>query len=227
VFVKVDGVTGSEDAVLAASAGADAVGFVFAGSSRQVAPSLVREVVPVVPNGLLTVGVFVDESPARVVEIVQSCGLDAAQLHGRETPSDARWIRSRIGTVFKAFSAGSPGLAQAADYGADAVIVDSPVGGGSGQAYDWLLASQLPPDLRLILAGGLTPDNVAEAIDAAWPWGVDVASGVEREPGIKDPNKIVSFIEAARRAGDVQQATREHRRELRKVRREVERRTSA
>ena len=128
------------------------------------------------------------------------CRLGVAQLHGSESAEDARWIRSQVGTVFKAFPAGSPELAQAADYGAEAVIVDSPVGGGSGQAYDWSLARSDLPDVRLILAGGLTPENVADAVRAVRPWGVDVSSGVESSPGRKDHAKLHAFVTAAKSA---------------------------
>jgi phosphoribosylanthranilate isomerase len=200
LFVKIDGLTCEEDALVAGSAGADAVGFVFAESSRTMAPDSVRDIVNGLPEGLLTVGVFVDESPERVVEIMKLCTLGAAQLHGSESAEDTRWIRSQVGTVFKAFSVGSPELAQAADYGAEAVIVDSPVGGGSGQAYDWSLASDVPPDVRVILAGGLTPENVADAVRAVRPWGVDVSSGVESEPGRKDHAKLHAFVTAAKSA---------------------------
>ena len=200
MFVKIDGVTCEEDALVAGSAGADAVGFVFAESPRQMDPGAARDVAATLPDGLLTVGVFVNESPERVVQIVKLAGLLAAQLHGSETPEDTRWIKEQVGTVFKAFAADSPGLARAADYGADAVIVDSPVGGGSGQAYDWSLAEDVPPDVRLILAGGLTPDNVADAVRAVRPWGVEVSSGVESSPGRKDAAKVHAFVTAAKSA---------------------------
>jgi phosphoribosylanthranilate isomerase len=201
VFVKIDGVTCEEDALVAGSAGADAVGFVFAESSRQVELTSVRDIVDGLPEGLLTVGVFVDESPQRVVEIMKLCSLDVAQLHGAETPADTIWIRSQVGTVFKAFAAGSPSLAAAADYGADAVIVDSPGGGGSGQSFDWSLATGVPSGMQVILAGGLTPENVADAVRAVRPWGVDVSSGVESSPGRKDHAKLHAFVTAAKSAG--------------------------
>jgi phosphoribosylanthranilate isomerase len=197
VFVKIDGVTCEEDALVAGSAGADAVGFVFAPSPRQVAPAVVRDIVDGLPDGLLTVGVFVDESPRRVVEIMKLCRLGVAQLHAGESADDARWIRSQVGGVFKAFAVGSRALAQAADYGAEAVIVDSPVGGGSGQSFDWTLARSGSPDVRLILAGGLTPSNVGDAIRVVRPWGVDVSSGVESSPGRKDHAKLHAFVTAA------------------------------
>jgi phosphoribosylanthranilate isomerase len=200
VFVKIDGVTTEEDALLAAAVGADAVGFVFAPSPRQVAPHLVRDVARRLPADLITVGVFVDDTPQRVVETVHTAGLRAAQLHGDETAEDTRWIRERVGMVLKAFAAGDPALPRAADYGADAVIVDNPIGGGSGQTYDWSLAQHAPPGIRVILAGGLTPENVSDAIVAVRPWGVDVSSGVESAPGRKDARKLRAFVAAAKSA---------------------------
>jgi phosphoribosylanthranilate isomerase len=201
VFVKVDGVTCLEDALACVAVGVDAVGFVFAPSSRQVAVSLVADIVGSLPSSVLTLGVFVDEAPGRVVETVQRCGLGGAQLHGVESASDARWIRSQVGTVLKAFGAGSSVLGDATSYGADAVIVDSPGGGGgSGRSYDWSLAADVPLGMRVILAGGLTPGNVGAAIAAVHPWGVDVSSGVESSPGRKDPALLAAFVSAARSA---------------------------
>jgi phosphoribosylanthranilate isomerase len=200
VFVKIDGVTNEEDALLAVAMGADAVGFIFAPSPRQVAPQLVRDIVRRLPHDVLTVGVFVNEARQRVVDIVNEAGLRAAQLHGHESAEDTRWIRERVGVVIKAFAAGDPRVRDARDYAANAVVVDNPRGGGSGQAFDWSLAEDVPGGTRLILAGGLTPDNVADAIELVHPWGVDVSSGVEESPGRKDPRKVREFIANARAA---------------------------
>ncbi len=200
MFVKIDGVTCADDALLAVAAGADAIGFVLALSPRQVAPEVVRDIVGQVPASVLTLGVFVDEERSSVVETVRAVGLGGAQLHGGESAEDTRWVRERVGTVLKAFAAGDPALQQAADYGVDAVIVDSPVGGGSGVAYDWSLAGAVPAGTRLVLAGGLTPENVHDAIVAVRPWGVDVSSGVESSPGHKDARKLRAFVTAAKSA---------------------------
>ena len=200
VFVKIDGVTNADDALLAIAMGADAVGFVFAESPRQISPEIARAIVDRLPRHVLAVGVFVNEAPPRVVEAVRVANVGAAQLHGTETAADTCWIRERIPMVVKAFAAGDAALHGAADYCADAVIVDSPAGGGSGTAYDWAIARRVPSDVRLILAGGLTAENVSDAILAVRPWGVDVSSGVESSPGRKDRAKLRSFITAAKSA---------------------------
>ena len=196
MFVKIEGMTNEADALLAVAMGADAVGFVFAPSPRQIAPGIASDIVKRLPPEIMTVGVFRDEAPARVVEIVNTVGLRAAQLHGHETADQARWVRERVPFLFQAFPAGAPAVARAADYGADVIILDAP-SPGSGQIFDWTLA-EVPDGLRLMLAGGLTPDNVIEAIARVHPWGVDVASGVEKSPGIKDPVKVRAFIKAAK-----------------------------
>jgi phosphoribosylanthranilate isomerase len=203
VFVKVDGITNEEDALLAVALGADALGFVFApGSPRQITPARAADIVRRLPPGTITVGVFRDERPARVVEVVHSVGLRGAQLHGREPTSEVQYVRTRVGLVIQAFAAGDPALASAAEGGADVVLVDAPAG-GSGEVFDWALAEGAPSGVRLLLAGGLTPENVSAAIRRVRPWGVDVDTGTETEPGSgrKDPRKLRRFVEAAHRAG--------------------------
>lgn len=199
MFVKICGITNEEDALLAIAMGADAVGFVFAPSTRQIAPQIVRDIVRRLPPEVLTVGVFRDELPARVVEIVGQVGLRVAQLHGRETPDQTRWVKERVPVVFRAFAAGDPAVAKADLYGADVILVDG-VSPGSGEVFDWALAGEIPGSQRLMLAGGLTPENVFGAIHRVHPWGVDVSSGVEAKPGRKDPRKLRAFIAAARSA---------------------------
>jgi phosphoribosylanthranilate isomerase len=199
VFVKVCGITNEEDALLAVAVGADALGFVLAPSPRQIAAPRVREIVRRLPPDVLTVGVFRDETPERVVEAVHRAGLGAAQLHGHESPTQTRWVKDRVRVVVKAFAAGDPRLADAAEHGADVVLVDG-ASPGSGQVFDWSLAEHAPPGLRVVLAGGLTPDNVAAAVERVRPWGVDVSSGVETAPGHKDPVRLHAFVAAARAA---------------------------
>jgi phosphoribosylanthranilate isomerase len=199
VFVKICGITSEEDALLATAMGADAVGFVFAPSSRQIAPDHARDIARRLPPEVLTVGVFRDQAPERVVEICNSTGLRCAQLHGHETAEQAAYVRQRVPLLIQAFGAGDPGLDRAYDYPADAFLIDSPTP-GSGELFDWALAEGAPQGRRIVVAGGLTPDNVADAIARLRPWGVDVSTGVERSPGHKDPVKVRRFIEAAREA---------------------------
>ncbi len=199
MLVKVCGTTSEADALLSVALGADAVGFIFAPSSRQISPSVAREIARRLPPEILTVGVFRDEAPQRVVDVVQFAGLKAAQLHGRETPDQARSVRRRLPFVIQAFAAGDPAVARAGEYGVDAILLDS-ASPGSGRVFDWALVADAPPGLRVIMAGGLTPDNVADAVGAVRPWGIDVVSGVEKEPGHKDPVKLRTFVAAARAA---------------------------
>jgi phosphoribosylanthranilate isomerase len=200
MFVKICGITTEDDALLAVALGADAVGFVFAPSPRQIAPQKAYDITRRLPPEILTVGVFRDDAPERVIDLVQVAGVRAAQLHGHEPPEVTRAVRARVPFVIQAFPAGSPGLVRAAEHGADVLLIDS-ANPGSGTVFDWGLVDDAPQDARILLAGGLTPDNVATAIERVAPWGVDVSSGVEREPGRKDPVRLKAFIDAARAAG--------------------------
>jgi len=200
MWVKICGITNEEDALLSVALGADALGFNFvSGSSRQVTPETVAEILHRLPAGVITVGVFRDETKERVVEIVNTLGLGGAQLNGREPLSDVRWIRKRVPFLIQAFAAGDPALAAVGNGPVDIVLVDGPES-GSGVAFDWALADAVPAGVRLLLAGGLNNDNVAQAIRRVRPWGVDVATGVETFPGSghKDARKLRRFIEAAR-----------------------------
>jgi phosphoribosylanthranilate isomerase len=209
MFVKICGITSEEDALLAVAMGADAVGFVFAPSTRQIQPVQAYDIVRRLPPDVLTVGVFRDEAPQRVVDIVHQVGLRAAQLHGHESTADTAFVRERVRWVIKAFAAGSPALDRVHDYTADAVLIDSSTP-GSGQVFDWALAEGAPLDRRVILAGGLSPENVAEAVQRIRPWGVDVSSGVESAPGRKDARKVRDFVVNARKAAPVPYAGDEH-----------------
>lgn len=201
--MKICGITTEEDALLAVAMGADAVGFVFApGSPRQVTPTLVRDIVKRLPPDAMTIGVFRDERPERVVETVNRIGLTGAQLHGREPMSEARTIRAGVQFLIQAFPAGDPALSSAANSPADVILVDSPTP-GSGRVFDWSLAEGAPGGVRIMLAGGLDAGNVAEAIRRVRPWGVDVSSGVETfgGSGRKDPRKVRAFVETAHAVG--------------------------
>lgn len=200
MFVKICGVTTEEDALLAVAMGADAIGFNFVPSSpRFLAVSRAADIVKRLPPEILTVGIFRNEAPERVVDLVHQAGLRAAQLHGHESADESRWVRARVPITIKAFPGGDPELARAPAYGADIVMLDS-ASPGSGQVFDWSLAEGAPSGLRILLAGGLNPDNVADAIDRVRPWGVDVASGVESAPGVKDPTLVRRFVSAAKAA---------------------------
>lgn len=202
MFIKVCGITSEEDALLAIALGADALGFVFAaGSRRMVTADTARDIVRRLPHEAITVGVFRDERPERVVEIVNRTGLRGAQLHGREPLSEVRWVRQRVAFVIQAFAAGDRAIESAANGPADVVLLDAP-SPGTGQVFDWKLAEGVPGGVRLLLAGGLNPDNVGEAIHRVRPWGVDVSSGVEVAPGKKDPRKLRRFLIEARAAGE-------------------------
>ncbi|MGD0255797.1 MAG: phosphoribosylanthranilate isomerase [Acidimicrobiales bacterium] len=199
MLVKICGITSEADALLAVALGADAVGFVFAPSPRQVSPQAVRRIIERIPPEILTVGVFRNEAPVRVVEITNSIGLRGAQLHGNETAKDTRWVAERVPVTIKAFPAGHRNITRLGSYGAGLVMVDaeSP---GSGEVFDWRLAEGVVDPARLIVSGGLHAGNVSEAIDHLHPFGVDVCSGVEAMPGVKDPRKLRAFVVAARRA---------------------------
>ena len=199
MFVKICGITNEDDALLAVALGADALGFVFAPSRRQVNAETVRDIIKRVPREVTTVGVFRNDRPAHVVDVAARTGLHAVQLHGVEPRSEVQGIRERVRFVIQGFTAGDPALAAAVNSPADVILVDSP-DPGSGRVFDWRLAEGAPSGVRMLLAGGLTPHNVADAIKLVRPWGVDVSSGVEVAAGLKDPRKLRLFIEAAREA---------------------------
>ncbi len=199
MFVKICGITTEDDALLAVALGADAVGLVFAPSKRQVGIDQARDIARRLPPEILTVGVFRDELPERVIDTVFAAGLKAAQLSGHEPPAVTREVKSRVRFVIQGFAAGSSALDRAVEHGADVVMVDAPEP-GSGRLFDWTLIDGVSVRERLLLAGGLTAENVAEAITLIRPWGVDVSTGVEREAGRKDAVKMKAFIEAARAA---------------------------
>jgi phosphoribosylanthranilate isomerase len=207
MLIKVCGTTSEEDALLAVAMGADMVGFVFAPSPRQIAPQIAADIVKRLPRETIPVGVFRDEAPERVLSIAHLAGLKAVQLHGHEKPEVSQWLRTRVPMVIQAFPAGDSRVRRAGEYGATAVLLDAP-NPGSGEVFDWAMAAEVPVGQRLMIAGGLNPGNVGAAIARARPWGVDVATGVEREPGIKDPIKVREFIAAARAAED--ELEREH-----------------
>lgn len=198
--IKICGITNPEDAFAATAAGATAIGFNFyPRSPRYIAPQRAAEIAT--PAGVRRVGVFVDETAARVEEIARIARLDVAQLHGDERPEDypaalAIWKAVRVTENFD--------LARYAEYAAEALLLDGPapgLHGGGGVAFDWSNCGacfSLP--IPIILAGGLDASNVARAVAIAHPWGVDACSRIEAAPGKKDHKKMTEFLQAAREA---------------------------
>lgn len=198
MFVKICGITNEEDALLAVALGADCIGFNFVpGSVRKISPGEAEAIRRRLPHGTVTVGIFKNEAPEKIVSTVTQCGLSGAQLHGKEPLSEVRWIRKRLPFVIQAFSADDPHLSSAGNTPADIILLDAATP-GSGRVFDWRLVSNAPSGSRLMIAGGLNPDNVIDAIAHTKPYGVDVATGVEMSPGKKDPKKLQRFIENAK-----------------------------
>ncbi|MFW2382598.1 MAG: phosphoribosylanthranilate isomerase [Acidimicrobiales bacterium] len=197
MFIKICGMTNADDALLAAGLGADAVGFIFAPSPRQVTPGRVRSIIERLPGSVLTVGVFRNEAKERVVDITNRTGIRAVQLHGNESPEETQWINERVPSVIRAVPAGSRAMVEHEAFGKVRFLIDA-AQPGSGETFDWDILRQNRIDRDFILAGGLNPDNVVEAIQTVRPWGIDVASGVEKRPGIKDATKVNHFIVNAR-----------------------------
>ena len=202
VRIKICGLTNREDALQAVDCGADALGFVFYPKSpRCVTPEAVAAICADLPPFVTRVGLFVNEAAETMLAVAGECGLDVLQLHGDEMPSACHLPPYRVIKGVRPASAQDlPGYA---DFPVSALLVDAAVPGqfgGTGQRADWALARQLAATRRVILAGGLTPDNVAEAVRQVRPYAVDVSSGVESAPGKKDPVKVAEFIRRAREA---------------------------
>jgi phosphoribosylanthranilate isomerase len=203
LFVKICGITSIEDGIAAADAGADAVGFVFwPGSPRCVDAGRARSIGAGLPDSVVRVGVFVDASREELSRTADAAALDLLQLHGSEAPASFEdlprraWKALRVGEEFVPQTA-LRYEGRAAGLLLDGHAVERP--GGTGRRFDWARVRPLRKRVRfLVLAGGLTPDNVAAAIAVVLPDGVDVSSGVESAPGRKDPARVRAFIEAAR-----------------------------
>jgi len=203
VRVKICGITRPDDAVTAAEAGADAIGLIFYEKSpRHVTPEQATSILAALPPYVTPVALFVDETVARIREICGPLGIRTVQLHGDEPPEVAEQLADFC--VIKAFRVGDEAdLEPLASYPAAAYLLDSRVEGrrgGTGVTFDWALAARAARHGRIIVAGGLNPENVAEAVRCARPYGVDVSSGAESEPGKKDPERVRAFVAAARRA---------------------------
>ena len=197
--VKICGLTSPETAAACAKLGADAIGCVFFPKSpRHLTERQAREICGALPPEVKKVGVFVNETYADIMRKVERCGLTAVQLHGRESPELVQEILNQNIPVIKAlFASGTPSLADAQNYRPSAFLAECGTGvlpGGNALTWDWRQARKLSDTGPVILAGGLSPDNVARAIAAGRPAAVDVSSGVEKAPGVKDLIKVKDFI---------------------------------
>jgi len=204
VKVKICGITNIDDALAAVEFGADMLGFVFAESPRRISPEKARDIIRNVPPHIITVGLFVNEEAQRVREAAASAGVRAIQLHGDESPEYASGFSPDALQVIKAFRvAGREDLAPINQYQCDAILLDTKaegVAGGSGKVFDWEILKGAGFGCPVILAGGLTPDNVAQAVERVHPYAVDVSSGVESSPGRKDKELLRRFISSAKGA---------------------------
>lgn len=201
VRVKVCGITNIADALAAVDAGADAIGIVFARSPRQVTLEVARSITAEVPPLVCKVGVFVDAPIEEVRQALAFCSLDVAQLHGNESPDFCRALLPRVVKSFRVKDEGV--LVELARYQVNAYLLDTydaGVHGGSGHSFDWQIARSAGRLGRIILSGGLRPENVREAVRLAQPYAVDVCSGVESRPGKKDHSKVSAFVAAAKEA---------------------------
>ena len=202
VKVKVCGITNVGDARAAVESGADALGLVFAHSPRKVGVEEAREVAQALPEGVLKVGVFVNEEPEEVLRIAEAVGLDYAQLHGDEGPEAVTWLRDRGVGVIKALRVRDEGsIAELERYEADLFLLDAyseKARGGTGERFDWGLAKSLKGRGNILVSGGLGPENVGEAVRLFEPYGVDASSSLESAPGKKDRKRVRRFIFAAK-----------------------------
>ncbi|MDQ3061263.1 MAG: phosphoribosylanthranilate isomerase [Acidobacteriota bacterium] len=199
--VKICGITNLEDALLSAKFGADALGFNFYEiSSRYIAPEKAREITKELPAQVLKVGVFVNESLNKIIEVAATAKLDAIQLHGEETPEFSRELKAKTNLeIIKAFRV-SPEFKpeNVLQYKVDAVLLDAYSAnehGGTGETFDWEIARKVREIFpKMYLAGGLSAENISEAILAVKPFAVDVCSSIEKAKGIKNYTKVKNFI---------------------------------
>ncbi|MEJ2232779.1 MAG: phosphoribosylanthranilate isomerase [Syntrophobacterales bacterium] len=205
VRIKICGITNKEDALAAAHLGADALGFVFAPSPRKISAESAREIIKVLPPFVKTVGVFVDEDPERVSSVAARCGLDILQLHGSESVEYCSSFDRRVIKAVRLQSRDElKNLSKYANV-VDALLLDTYVPnklGGTGIPFDWKLAVEAGRYGRIILAGGLNPENVAAAISMVKPYAVDASSGLEKSPGVKDHEKMTQFMREAMQAAN-------------------------
>jgi phosphoribosylanthranilate isomerase len=202
VFTKVCGITNPGDAREAADAGADAIGLIFAKSPRRVGVEEAQKISIALPNGVLKVGVFVNVDPEEVLRIAREVGLDLAQLHGDETPETVAAIRGAGLPVMKAVRVrNAEALGALERYEADLFLLDAwsaKARGGTGERFDWTLAKLVKGRGNIVVSGGLTPENVREAVEFFEPYGVDASSSLEERPGKKDGERVRRFVRAAK-----------------------------
>jgi phosphoribosylanthranilate isomerase len=202
VKAKVCGITNLKDGTFAAEAGADAIGLVFAESPRKLSVEDAREIAAALPEGVLKVGVFVNEDPEEVLRVAREVGLDYAQLHGDETHEIVTFLREGGVKVMKALRVRDEDSLAALDgYGADLIMLDAwseKVRGGTGERFDWALAKSLRGRGNIVVSGGLNPENVREAISFFEPYGVDASSSLEEAPGKKNEEQVRRFVSAAK-----------------------------
>jgi phosphoribosylanthranilate isomerase len=202
VKIKVCGITNPGDARVAADAGADAIGLVFAESPRKVSVEQAREIAAALPEGIPKVGVFVDEEPEEVLRIAREVGLDYAQLHGDERPEAVAEIHGGGVGVIKVLRVRDEGSLEAMErYDADLFMLDAyseKARGGTGTRFDWGLAKAVRGYANILVSGGLSPENVREAIEFFEPYGVDASSSLEDRPGKKNGELVRRFVSAAK-----------------------------
>jgi phosphoribosylanthranilate isomerase len=201
-MVKVCGITNPADARVAAEAGADAVGFIFAESPRLVSAEEARRISIALPENVLKVGVFVNAPPEEVLRAAKEAGLDMAQLHGDETPETVAAVRAGGLPVMKALRVrNAEDLEDVERFDADLFLLDAyseKARGGTGERFDWPLAKSLKGRGNIVVSGGLAPENVREALDFFEPYGVDASSSLEDAPGKKNEESVRRFIVAAK-----------------------------
>jgi phosphoribosylanthranilate isomerase len=201
-FVKICGITNAGDARVAADAGADAVGVIFAESPRRVGVEEARRISIALPENVIRVGVFVDEEPVEILGISREVGLDLAQLHGDETPETVTALREAGVKVMKALRVESSATLEALDeFEADLFLLDAysaRVRGGTGERFDWGVAKSLKGRDNIVISGGLSPENVREAVEFFEPFGVDASSSLEDGPGRKNGELVRRFVLAAK-----------------------------
>jgi phosphoribosylanthranilate isomerase len=196
--IKICGITNLEDALAAAELGADMLGFVFAESRRSISPEAAKRIIEAIPPYVTTVGVFRDQPVSMVDDIADLVRLHAVQLHGVESPKACDWLAKRRKVIKRiSIATGDTPVSieeRMAAYRASSFLLDP--GAGDGRTFDWRQA--LGIEKPFIVAGGLTAENVGEVVRLLHPLAVDVSTGVEKSPGIKDPNKMKAFIQEAR-----------------------------